>query len=48
MNKDGKFENEDVMSTFESLAARLDSLDGMYAWDKELEIVREALEKAGY
>lgn len=30
------------MLTFEALAARLDSLDGMYAWDEEIEMIREA------
>lgn len=38
----------EVMLSFEALAARLSSLDGMYAWDEEIEEVREALEKAGY
>ena len=42
------FKKEDVMLTFEALAARLDSLDGMYAWNEEIELIREALEKAGY
>ncbi len=36
------------MSTFEALATRLDSLDGMYAWNEEIEMIREALERAGY
>ena len=38
----------EVMLTFEALASRLDSLDGMYAWNDEIDMVREALEKAGY
>lgn len=42
------FKKEDVMMTFEALAARLDALDGVYAWDEEIELVRKALENAGY
>ena len=38
----------EVMLTFDALASRLDSLDGMYAWNDEIDMVREALEKAGY
>ena len=38
----------EVMLTFDTLVSRLDSLDGMYAWDDEIDMVREALEKAGY
>jgi len=48
MEESEKFEFKDVMLTFEALAARLDSLDGMYAWIEEIELVRKALEKAGY
>lgn len=36
------------MLTFEALAARLDSLDGKYAWNEEIEVIRKALELAGY
>jgi hypothetical protein len=36
------FDKNSVMLTFEALAARLDSLDGMYAWDEEIEMIREA------
>lgn len=43
-----KLEFEDVILTFDALAARLDSLDGMYAWNDEIELIRKALEKAGY
>lgn len=42
------FNKEEVMKIFEALAARLDSLDGMYAWNEDIEIVRKALEIAGY
>ena len=42
------FKKEDVMMTFEALAARLDSLDGMYAWNNEIDLIRKALETAGY
>jgi hypothetical protein len=26
----------------------LDSLDGMYAWNNEIDLIRKALETAGY
>lgn len=41
-------EKEEVMRTFEAIASRLDSLDGYYAWNEEIETVRKALETAGY
>ena len=41
-------EKEDVMLTFEALANRLDHLDGMYAWDDEIELIRKALKDAGH
>ena len=40
------FPKEEVMTTFEALAARLNRLDGMY--DEEIEMIRKALEFAGY
>jgi hypothetical protein len=43
-----EFDKSDVMLTFEALAARLDSLDGMYAWNEEIELIRKVLEEAGY
>lgn len=43
-----EIDKNEVMRTFEALAARLNSLDGMYAWDEEIEEVRKALENAGY
>lgn len=43
-----EFDKSDVMLTFEALASRLDSLDGMYAWNEEIELIRNALEYAGY
>jgi hypothetical protein len=39
---------EDVMLTFEALANRLTDLDGMYAWDDEIESIRKALKDAGH
>jgi hypothetical protein len=48
MEESEKFEFKDVMLTFEALAARLDSLDGMYAWTEEIDLIRKALEKAGF
>jgi hypothetical protein len=44
---ENNFDENSVMSAFEALAARLDSLDGMYAWDNEIEMIREALKRAG-
>lgn len=41
-------DRKEIMLAFDALTARLDSLDGMYAWNDEIEMVREALEKAGY
>lgn len=43
-----EFDKTKVMETFEMLMERLNSLDGLYAWDMEAEIVRKALEIAGY
>jgi hypothetical protein len=45
---ENEFNKNEVMLTFEALAARLDSLDGMYAWNEEIEMIREALTRAGY
>jgi len=36
------------MKALEAMAARLNSLDGMYAWDDEIELIREALETVEY
>ncbi len=41
-------DRKEIMLAFDALTARLDSLDGMYAWNDEIDMVREALEKAGY
>ncbi|AEC53212.1 hypothetical protein SCRM01_266 [Synechococcus phage S-CRM01] len=43
-----EFNKDEVLAAFEAMAARLDSLDGMYAWNDEIDLIREALEKAGY
>ncbi len=41
-------DSKEILLAFDALTARLVSLDGMYAWDDEIDRVREALEKAGY
>ena len=40
--------SEDVRLAFEAMAARLYNLDGIYAWNEDVELVRKALEIAGY
>ena len=52
---ENEFDDKEVISAFEAMASRLDSLDGMYAWNNEIDMIREALvfitevkSKAGY
>jgi hypothetical protein len=40
--------SEDVRLTFEAMAARLYALDGIYAWNEDVQLVRKALENAGH
>jgi hypothetical protein len=37
---------EEALKVFENLMARLDSLDGMYCWLDETELVRSYLENS--
>ena len=48
MNEDEKFEDENILQTFETLMVRLESLDGHYAWNEEIDKVRRALYRAGH
>jgi hypothetical protein len=47
-------DSKEITLAFDALTARLDSLDVKYAWNDpcvnsiEIDMVREALEKAGY
>lgn len=43
-----EFNKDIVMSIFETLADRLSYLEGKYAWNQEIELIRKALEEAGY
>ena len=42
------YDEKEVRKAFEDLVERLGSLDGMYAWDIEADIVRRALDDAGF
>jgi len=45
---ENEFNKNEVTLAFEALAARLEALDGYFNWDKEIEMIREALTRAGY
>jgi len=42
------FKKEDLMTVFEAMASRLNDLDGMYGWNDDIDLIRKALEIAGY
>lgn len=45
---ESKFTKADTLDALHAIETRLLHLDGMYSWDLEIAMIREALEKAQY